>query len=316
MRPVRLGSRLRSAVGSGLAVRHTGKAQDDGIRSKIPGHTRLREIRCKQHSGRVPESAEPQPNPLVRKLEAFADLTAADKVVIERLTAHPRECRAGEDLIRQGDTPQHVFLLMEGWAYRYKTLSNGKRQILAYLLPGDFCDIHIFVLKSMDHSIALLNNAKVVAVPAQAMLDLMSDHPAIERALWWATLVDEAVLREWLTSIGQRDAFMRIAHLLAELWLRMRMIGLADGNEFSLPLTQAELGDGLGLTPAHVNRTLRRLRKDGLISLDRKRLTIHHPEQLMALSNFEPNYLHLDINGEPAPIWRGKRYAGTGTEPG
>lgn len=164
----------------------------------------------------------------------------------------------------------------------------------------------------MDQSIALLDNAKVVAVPARVMLDLMSGHPAIERALWWATLVDEAILREWLTSIGQRDAFMRIAHILTELWLRMRMIGLAEDNEFSLPLTQAELADGLGLTPAHVNRTLSRLRKDGLISLSRKRLTIHHPERLMALSNFEPNYLHLDIGGEAPPPWGAGRPAGGG----
>ena len=155
---------------------------------------------------------------------------------------------------------------------------------------------------------ATLNNSKVVAVPAKDMLALMTEHPEIERALWWATLVDEAILREWLTSMGQRDAFPRVAHILVELWLRMRMVGLADKNEFPLPLTLSELTDSLGLTSVHVNRTLQKLRTGGFISLDRRRLTIHHPERLMELSGFEPNYLHLDFNGEGAPCRRGRRY--------
>lgn len=257
-------------------------------------------------------------NPLVRKLETFADLGDAEKAALAHMTANPRQYRAGHDLIREGDRPEHVFLLMEGWAYRYKILPSGGRQIIAFLLPGDFCDIHIFVLKHMDHSIALLNDAKVVAVPAQDMLDMMSEHHDIERALWWATLVDEAVLREWLTSMGQRDAFPRIAHLLVELWLRMRAIGLAASDNFSLPLTQTDLGDALGLTPVHVNRTLQRLRAEGMITLERKRLTIHDPERLMAISGFEPNYLHLNFNGQGAPRWRGGRYeigGGTGQFP-
>lgn len=135
----------------------------------------------------------------------------------------------------------------------------------------------------------------------------MDDHRDIERALWWATLVDEAVLREWLTSMGQRDAFSRIAHLLVELWLRMRAIGLAANDSFSLPLTQTDLGDALGLTPVHINRTLQRLRGDGLITLERKQLTIHGPDRLMELAGFEPNYLHLGMNGEGAPRWRGRK---------
>lgn len=253
--------------------------------------------------------ALPEKNPLIRKLETFAELEDEDKVVLRALTGVPRTYRAGQDLIREGDRPDHVFLLMQGWAQRYKILPSGARQILAYLMPGDFCDIHIFVLKSMDHSIALLNDARVVAVPAQDMLDLMTDNPRIERALWWATLVDEAILREWLTSMGQRDAFPRIAHLLVELWLRMRSIGLAPEDVLSLPLTQTDLGDALGLTPVHVNRTLQRLRADGLISLSRKQLTVHHPKKLMELCAFEPNYLHLDFEGVIAPRWRQGRYA-------
>lgn len=257
----------------------------------------------------------PSTNPLVRKLGMFAELEPADMATLERLTVNPRSYRAGQDLIREGDRPDFVFLLIEGWAYRYKILPSGRRQILAYLLPGDFCDIHIYVLKHMDHSIALLNDAKVVPVPATDMLALMDEHPQIERALWWATLVDEAILREWLTSLGQRDAFPRIAHILVELWLRMRAIGLAEDDRFSLPLTQTDLGDALGLTPVHVNRTLQRLRAEGLITLERKQLTLHDPKRLMAISEFEPNYLHLDFNGGGAPRWRGHRQGNEPAQP-
>lgn len=246
----------------------------------------------------------PARSPLVRKLQTFADLSPGDIGVIDALTANPRNRRAGEDLIREGDKPEHVFMLIEGWAYRYKVLASGRRQILALLLPGDVCDIHIFVLKSMDHGIALLDDAKVVAVPAADMLALMADNPAIERALWWATLVDEAVLREWLTSMGQRDALARLAHLLSELWMRMDTVGLIADECFSMPLTQTDLADALGLTPVHVNRLLQKLRALDFITLERKRLTIHDVRGLMRLSHFDPNYLHLDFDTAAPQRWR------------
>lgn len=247
-------------------------------------------------------------SPLVRKLQTFADLDPADIATIDALTANPRTHRAGEDLIREGDPPENVFVIIEGWACRYKVLASGRRQILALLLPGDICDIHIFVLKSMDHGIAVLDDSKVVAVPAAEMLTLMNDNPRIERALWWATLVDEAVLRQWLTGMGQRDAMTRLAHLLSELWVRMRAVGLVASECFSLPLTQTDIGDTLGLTPVHVNRLLQKLRRDGLITLERRQLTVHDVSALMRIAEFEPNYLHLDFDGATTPRWRGDRY--------
>jgi CRP-like cAMP-binding protein len=203
--------------------------------------------------------------------------------------------RAGEDLIRDGERPAWVFLLLEGWAFRYKLMASGKRQILAYLVPGDLCDIHIFILKTMDHGLSMLSPGRVAAITPDRMLDVMDRHPRIERALWWATLVDEAILRQWLVNQGQRDAHDGLAHLFCEMWLRMRAVGLAEERQpFSLPLTQAQLADTLGITPVAVNRALQRLRGDGLITLGRQRLTIHDPERLAAISGFEPNYLHLD----------------------
>lgn len=238
---------------------------------------------------------------LTRKLEGFAALSEADRRAIDNLAGATQRLPAGRDLIREGDRPERVFLLVEGWACRYKTLLDGRRQIMAFLIPGDLCDIHIFVLKAMDHSIAMLSDAVVLGIEPNVLLALMDAHPAVERALWWATLVDEAVLREWLVNMGQRDAYTSIAHLLYEMWLRVRAVGLADGDQFSLPLTQVQLGDTMGLTPVAVNRALQRLRQEGLITLDQRRLTIHGPEQLAAVSGFQSRYLHLNSENSATP---------------
>ena len=235
------------------------------------------------------------PNTLIRKLEGFADLNRRDCEAIASLCDDVRQVEAGEDLIREGERPGHVFLLMEGWGFRYKLMPSGRRQILAYLIPGDICDIHIFILKRMDHSISLLSRGRIAAIAPERMLEVVKCHPQIERALWWATLVDEATLREWLVNLGQRDAHDSLGHLLSEMWIRMQSVGLAEvGQPFSMPLTQVQLADTLGITPVAVNRALQRLRGDGLITLDQKRLTVHDPERLARISGFEPNYLHLD----------------------
>ena len=243
-------------------------------------------------------------NALIRKLGGFADFSEDDRRAIEQLCVETCEFRPGENLIQEGERPSHVFLLLEGWGFRYKLLPDGKRQIMAYLVPGDLCDIHIFVLKAMDHGMGLLSPATVALIDPDRMVDVMDKHPKIERALWWSTLVDEATLREWLVNMGQRDAYQSIAHLLCEMWLRMRAVGLADADSFSLPLTQVELGDTMGLTPVSVNRALQRLRGECLITLEQKQLTIHDPKRLAQVSGFQPNYLHLSGDGDPSSPWR------------
>lgn len=238
------------------------------------------------------------PNPLIRKLDGFVALSDEDKRALEAICSNVREVRAGADLICEGDRPNHVNILLEGWAFRYKLLADGKRQVLAFLIPGDLCDIHIFVLKKMDHGIATLGPARVATVAAERMIEIMDRHPAIERALWWATLVDEAVLREWLVNMGQRDAYSALGHLFCELSIRMGAVGLAKDDAIALPITQSELADTMGLTPVHVNRTLQRLRSEGLITLEQRELTILDPARLAEVSGFEPNYLHLDRERE------------------
>lgn len=233
-------------------------------------------------------------NAFIRKLSRFGELTDEEIGVLESLSANHEHRPRGRDLIRQGECADAVQLLLEGWAFRYKVLKNGRRQILGYLLPGDICDLHITLLSEMDHSVGLLTDAQVVTIPSQQLREAMKRHPQIEQALWSAVLVDEAILREWLTNLGQRDAFSRAGHHLCELWHRMRNAGLVNEDEqFDLPVTQEELGDALGLTSIHINRTLRRLREEGLVAIRQKRLTVLDTKRLTQATGFDPAYLHL-----------------------
>jgi len=245
-----------------------------------------------------PPSRLPAPQsayPLIEKLGRFVPLAEPEREALKQLSRNARTYPRGSDLISEGDKPDSVFLLLEGWAYRYKHLANGSRQIMAYLIPGDLCDIRIFLFEEMDHSIGLLSDAKVVKIPAVEMLELMDRFPRIERALMWATLVDEATLREWLLNVGQRDALQRLSHLFCELCVRLSVVHLVDDDEtFAMPLTQAELADTTGMTTVHVNRSLQRLRRDGLIVSKDGYLTILDFNRLAELSGFNDVYLHTD----------------------
>jgi CRP-like cAMP-binding protein len=239
-------------------------------------------------------------NRLTRKLEAFGPLPEADQLLLDDVIRPARAVGPRTDLIQEGDTPSDVNLILEGFACRYKVLPTGRRQIMAYLVPGDFCDLHVFILKTMDHTIATLSACTVVKIPRARILELM-ERPAIAKAFWWAALVDEATLREWLVNIGVRRSEQRVGHLLCELLLRLRTVGLTNGDSFELPITQAELADTVSLTGVHVNRILQRLRTGGLITLKGKNLVILDVERLTAFSGFNPSYLHLaEQDGHPA----------------
>lgn len=237
-------------------------------------------------------------NPLTIKLAGFANFTPEDAGALDRLCRNAFTVRGGRDLIRIGDRPEQVFLLLDGWACRYKDLPDGRRQILAYLIPGDLCDPHIFIFEEMDHSIRALGDARVAAIPKQVILDLTDRYPALARGFWWSALVDEAISREWLVNVAKRDSYTRMAHLFCEMWLRMCQVGLATNGTFDLPLTQEQLGDTLGITPIHVNRVLQRMRAEGLVSLCRRKMTIHDIDALQDAAEFDPRYLHLDARVE------------------
>lgn len=239
-------------------------------------------------------------NRLTRKLEGGGSLTDADRRLLDEVTAEVRDVPARTDLISEDERPDNVHLVLDGFACRYKVTSDGARQIMAYLVPGDFCDLHIAVLGRMDHSVGTLSACRVVSL-SNADIDRLLARPALARALWWATLVDEAVLREWLVTCGTREAPQALAHLFAELLMRLRAVGLADGGSYELPLTQEELGDTVGITNVHVNRSLKVLRDEEMVTMHRGHVVITDPKRLFAYSGFNPNYLHRDgAKWEPA----------------
>ncbi len=238
-------------------------------------------------------------NLLTRKLEKFAPLSADERRLLDEIVKPTRLVATRTDIIREGHASKDVRLVLEGFACRYKLLKNGKRQIVAYLIPGDFCDLNVFILKAMDHSIGTLSPCRLVDIPRHRVLELM-ERPGIARAIWYATLVDEATLREWLLNVGQREAVPRIGHLLCELLARLRVVGLVTDNSYELPLTQTEIGDTTGLSFVHVNRCLQQLRDRGLLDYKSKHIVIKDLEGLIKFTGFNPNYLHLQ-NGMLRP---------------
>lgn len=237
-------------------------------------------------------------NPLLRKLANFTALSEEERRAVDDCCMDVREVAAREDVIAQGDRTGGVKLLLEGFACRYKTLEDGRRQIVAYFVPGDLCDLRVFILKRMDHSIGAIAASRVATIAPVNVLRLMHTYPTLTRALWWATLVEEAISREWLVNVGQRNALERMAHLFCELLYRFRAVGLNQGLSCTLPLTQVELAETLGLSSVHVNRTLQQLRRQNLITLDAGTLTIQNLPALQELSFFNADYLHLDYAAE------------------
>jgi len=234
-------------------------------------------------------------NALVKKLEGYVSLDAEDKHLLNSVLKEPRTVPAHVDLATEGDKPVFVHLILEGFACRYKFTAEGNRQIMAFLLPGDFCDLHVFVLKKMDHSIATISKCIVVDIPCEDILKLL-ERPRVSLALWCAALVDAAVLREWLVNVGQRHAAQRLAHVLCELLLRLRIVGLADKG-FELPISQIDLADTIGTSPVHLNRVLQELRRANLIAWNGDNLAIKDIDALMKFSGFNPNYLHIGKDG-------------------
>ena len=232
-------------------------------------------------------------NPLVLKLARGTPLTTEDCEVLEAMSQDATWTGPRLDLIREGEQPEYVHIVLEGFACRYKMLPDGGRQIIALLLPGDFCDLHVAILGEMDHTIATITACKIARLPYFTVIDITTKHPRITRAMWWATLVDEGILREWLVGMGRRPADKRLAHLVCELMVRLRTVNLATDSGFGLPLTQSDLGDVLGLTLVHVNRVLQQLRADGLLGFKEKQLVVADLPRLMAYADFDSNYLHL-----------------------
>ena len=231
-------------------------------------------------------------NSFVEKLKGFAALSDAEVALLTDATRHWRKYTAGQDLIREGDTPGFVFVVLEGWAIRYKILPDGTRQIISFLMPGDFCDMHVAVLAEMDHSIGTLTPATIVTLSREQIEHLTAISSNLTKAFWWTQLVDEGVLRATIVSMGRRSSLARVAHLLCELSLRMRNIGLVGAEPYEMPFSQIVLADAVGLTPVHVNRVVSELRRAGALEVTPATLIIASLSRIAEIAGYDDNYLH------------------------
>lgn len=198
-------------------------------------------------------------------------------------------------IVREGQRTSECSLVLRGFAFRQKLLRNGSRQIISIHIPTEFVDLQNGLLGIADHNVQSLEQCEVIAIPRQALMDLAAERPAIRMAMWIDTLVDSSIFREWVVNVGRRDSRARIAHLLCELAFRLEKIGAGDSGRFDFPLTQEQLADATGLTAVHTNRTLQGLRKDGLIQLSSKSLTVLDWEKLGEVADFDELYLHQEI---------------------
>ena len=231
---------------------------------------------------------------LQKRLASFLALSDEEKSALTALAAVPsRRLDARRDLVREGDTPRTLFLIAEGWACRYKTLEDGRRQIVGILLPGDLCDLNNLVLSEMDHSIGTLSAIRYLEIPHEQVARVTQLLPRLGRAFWWQILTNFSIQREWILNVGQRNAIERIGHLFCELQVRLTSVGLAERDGYDLPITQIDIADATGLTPVHVNRTVQEMRARGLISLSNRHLGIPDWDKLRESSMFNPAYLHL-----------------------
>jgi CRP-like cAMP-binding protein len=233
-------------------------------------------------------------NPLTMRLEQFTCFDQDERGRLNELLTYPTKTYArGQSIIAEGEKVENIHLVLVGLAARTKILRNGDRQMMAFLVPGDLCDLEVFVLEAMDHSITAMCDTTCVLIPAKVIRELLTESSNLTMALWWSTMVDSAILRERIIDHGSRDARERLAHLFYELLVRYRVVGETTDDTFHFPITQEDLGDAMGMTPVHANRMLQQLRSEGLIELKGKTLTVLDPPGLKKLARFESSYLHL-----------------------
>ncbi|AZN70627.1 Crp/Fnr family transcriptional regulator [Georhizobium profundi] len=233
------------------------------------------------------------PHCLKLNLSARDRLTDAECAIIDQMGARQKLVPAKHDIVREGDIPTESCLVLSGFSARYHLLANGKRQISAIHVSGDFVDLHSLLLNEMDHGVVALSDCQVALVPHRMLRELTETEPHLSRLLWLSTLIDAAVHRRWLVTSGRLSASAQLAHLLCEIFLRLQVVELVDGNRFSFPISQVELSDALGLSTVHMNRTIRDLREHELVSWKGSEVTILNWDRLAEHGDFDAAYLNI-----------------------
>lgn len=220
-------------------------------------------------------------------------LSDDEKSALAETVSVGREFATGQDLVSDGDRPTYSTILIEGLAARYKVLENGARQITALHVPGDFVDLHAFLLRTLDHGIVALTPCRALFADHKRLRHITEREPHLTRLLWLGTLVDGAIHREWIVAMGRRSRTSHLAHLFCELFIRLQTVKLTNGMSFAFPLTQAELADVMGLSVVHMNRVVAALRQTGAVKWTDHKVNIVDWDQLQQIAEFDPTYLSL-----------------------
>ena len=237
---------------------------------------------------------------LAERLSYWRKLSQADIQAILDLPHTVRMVEPHHYIVREFDRAQHSCILLAGFAIRHKIVAGGQRQIVAIHMKGEMVDLQNSMLGVADHSVQMLTKGSVAAIAKDDLHELAFARPDVGRALWMDTLVDGSIFREWIANVGRRDARTRIAHLLCELSLRMKVAGIGRLDNYELPMTQEQLADATGLTPVHINRTMKQLQSEGLIDRNSPRsIIIGDWRKLADAGDFNSNYPHLNRD-EPA----------------
>jgi CRP-like cAMP-binding protein len=232
--------------------------------------------------------------PLYARLRARDLLSAEEQAALRAIAGPRRVVPAGADMVTEGSRATKSTLVTDGYAMRYRLLEDGDRQITAIHVAGDFVDLHSFLLKVMDHSVGALSTCTIVTFDHTELEKITRQYPHLTRLLWLSTLLDAAIHREWIVGLGRLSAFARLAHLICELHVRLKIIGAGDDRGFVLPITQIELGDALGISSVHVNRVLQDMREQELVVWKGARIDIIDWQGLSRAAEFDPRYLHLE----------------------
>jgi CRP-like cAMP-binding protein len=231
---------------------------------------------------------------LIRKLRNLHSLSEEEEAAMLAAVEPPRAVERGIDIVADGSTPTHSTVMISGVACRYKMFPDGRRQILSFQYPGDVTDLYGYVLKKLDHAVAALTQCTVSHIPHKSVQALCERYPNLAYALWRDTLVDTSKLHSSIMNLGRRSSKERIAHLLCEQVVRLVAVGLAQvGKPMSFQITQTDIADATGLSLVHVNKTLRKLKEDGLIGRNPSTLEIVDWDGLQETAGFDPGYLHF-----------------------
>ena len=237
--------------------------------------------------------------PMVAKLQQWRPLSYDDQAALLALPHRVIKLRPREYVVREGDRPQSSCLMLSGFSFRHKVAGNGGRQVFSIHMKGDLADLQNSLLGTADHNLQTLTHVEAALIPVEAVQEIAFARPDIGRAMWYETLVDASIFREWTLNVGRRDARTRTAHMLCEFALRLEVAGLGEKCNYQLPMSQEQLADALGLTPVHTNRTLMSLGEDGLISRTHRAVRIEDWPRLAEAGDFDSAYLHLSRAQRP-----------------